>query len=192
MTSIAQPGTLPEYLASGLDLVLVGINPGMLSARRGHYFARRSSRFWPAFSRSRLSARVRAALGREALGPEDDLRLLAFGIGLTDLVGRATGNASQLSQAEFEAGAPRLRAKLEACRPRVACFHGVTAYRAFARYALGQPPRAIEVGPQAARLGATRLFVTPSPSAANAHFRPEDYVFWYDRLDAFLRESASE
>jgi TDG/mug DNA glycosylase family protein len=187
----AEPKTLPEYLGPGLELVLVGINPGLLSARLGHYFARGSNRFWPAFSRSRLSARVRAELGRELLRPEDDIRLLDFGIGLTDIVERPTSNASQLSQAEFAAGAPRLRARLEACAPDVACFHGVTAYRAFARYALGEPPRPIELGPQAARLGATRLFVTPSPSAANAHYRPDDYVVWYDRLDAFLREGAS-
>jgi len=51
--------TLPDYLQPGLDLVFVGINPGLYSVQRGHYFARSTSRFWPAFSASKLSERVR-------------------------------------------------------------------------------------------------------------------------------------
>src|SRR5262250_1081534 len=64
------PPTLPDYLRSGLDLVFVGINPGLYSARQGHYFARSTNRFWPAFTSSRLSASMRAALGVEVLRPE--------------------------------------------------------------------------------------------------------------------------
>lgn len=184
--------TLPDYLTQGLKLVLVGINPGLISARQGHYFARKTNRFWPAFSRSQLSAHVRAGLGRELLGPEDDSLLPAFGIGLTDLVKRPSGNAGELSRMEFEAEAPRLRARLENCAPRVAAFHGVTAYRAFARDALGQDARQIGLGAQAPRVGETRLFVIPNPSPANAHYRPEDYVVWYDRLDQFLQETYVE
>jgi TDG/mug DNA glycosylase family protein len=171
-----------------LELVLIGINPGLYSARQGHYFARKTNRFWSAFSQSHLSERVRAGLGRELLGAEDDWRLPEFGIGLTDLAKRPTGNASELSPTEFEAGAIALRAQLQACAPRIASFHGVTAFRAFARYALGEDARDAELGLQAQVLGATRLFVTPNPSPANAHYRPGDYVVWFDRLEALLRE----
>ena len=129
--------TLPDYLAPELALVFVGINPGLYSVRRGSYFARTTSRFWPAFSRSRLSASVRAALGRETLGPEDDSTLLSFGIGFTDVVKIPSGNASELSPADFREGAPRLLSRLETYRPATACFHGLTAFRPFARYALG-------------------------------------------------------
>ena len=181
--------TLPDYLAAGLDIVFVGINPGLYSVARGHYFARRTSRFWPAFSRSRLSAHVRIALGRETLCPEDDAALLALGIGFTDVVKVATRNAAELRLADFHEWAPRLLARLQAYQPRVACFHGVTAYRAFARYALGAEQVPADLGPQPHRVGETGLFVVPNPSAANAHFGRADQIAWYDRLAEFLQQA---
>jgi len=180
--------TLPDYLAPGLDLVFAGINPGLYSAQRGHYFARPTSRFWPAFSRSRLSDRVRGGLGREILRPEDDATLLAWGIGFTDVVKVATRNAAELRPADFQTWAPRLWARLERYRPRVACFHGVTAYRGFARYALDRDEAGVGLGPQPIGVGETHLFVVPNPSPANAHFSLVDQVGWYDRLAEFLRE----
>jgi TDG/mug DNA glycosylase family protein len=68
----------------------------------------------------------------------------------------------------------------------VAAFHGLMAYRAFARYGLGAPNERAVLGLQLVSIGETRLFVVPNPSPANAHFRPSDYVLWYDRLAAFL------
>src|SRR6266404_5456243 len=73
------PPTLPDLLRSGLDLVFVGINPGLYSARQGHYFARRTNRFWPAFSLSILSAAARRALDVLTLVPEHDGALLDHG-----------------------------------------------------------------------------------------------------------------
>jgi double-stranded uracil-DNA glycosylase len=181
--------TLPDYLRPGLTVVFVGINPGLYSVRQGHYFARSTNRFWPAFSSSRLSAPVRAALAPERLGPDDDARLLDFGFGFTDVVKIASGNAAALTPADYAEWAPRLLRRLEVYAPGVACFHGVTGYRAFARHALGDPRPDVALGPQARRLGATRLFVAPNPSPANAHFRLEDQVAWYDRLAAFLEET---
>ena len=180
--------TLLDYLAPGLRLVFVGINPGLYSVQRGHYFARSTSRFWPGFSRSTLSGPIRAALGRETLGPEDDGQLLAFGIGFTDVVKVPSRNASQVHPADFREWAPKLLARLERYRPEVACFHGLTAYRAFARYALEEPKASFELGSQPRRLGQTRLYVVPNPSPANAHFRLEDQVAWYDRLAEFIAE----
>lgn len=178
--------TLPDYVAPGMRLLLIGINPGLYSVQRGRYFARRTSRFWPAFSRSRLSAEARALLRRDALGPEDDARLLDVGIGFTDVVKVPSSNASQVTPALFAEWAPRLLARIEALQPRVAAFHGVTAYRAFARYALEEPKPLHGLGAQERRIGQTRLFVVPNPSPANAHFRPEDQTAWYDRLADFL------
>src|SRR5690349_15093015 len=104
--------TLPDYLAPGLELVLIGINPGLYSVERGHYFARPTSRFWPAFSQSSLSARIRASLGREILRPEDDGALLACGIGFTDVVKVPSRNAAEVSSADFRTWAPRLLRRL--------------------------------------------------------------------------------
>ncbi len=88
--------TLPDHLASGLDLIFVGINPGIHSVNQEHYFAKPTNRFWSALSQSVLSAKIRLALGRDVLGPTDDEKLLAFGIGFTDVVKRPSRRASDL------------------------------------------------------------------------------------------------
>lgn len=178
--------TLPDYLAPGMRLLLVGINPSVYSVRLGRYFARKTSRFWPAFSRSRLSAGVRAALGRDMLGPEDDARLLDFGIGFTDVAKVPSANAAHVTPALFAEWAPVLRRRIEQIQPHVAAFQGVTAYRAFERYGLGEPKSVAGLGAQATRIAFTRLFVVPNPSPANAHVRPADQVAWYDRLADFV------
>jgi TDG/mug DNA glycosylase family protein len=178
--------TLPDYLRVGLALVLVGINPGVNSVVRGHYFASPWSRFWPAFSRSRLGAPIRRSLGVTVLGPEHDERLLDFGIGFTDVVKRPTLNASGLSPRDFAQWAPRLGRRLRHYAPSVACFHGVTAYANFLRFARGQTRRRPVLGPQPEQLGRTRIFVVPNPSGANAHFTADDLARWYDRLADFV------
>ena len=178
--------TLPDYLQPGLDLVFVGINPGLYSVRQGHYFARSTNRFWPAFTASRLSRRVRDGLAVERLAPEHDGALLGFGIGFTDVVKRASGNAAELDPADFARWAPRLLQRLRRVAPRVACFHGLTAYRPFLALALGIDGRVPVLGPQPEVVGSTRLFVVPNPSPANAHFTLADQTTWYDRLADFL------
>src|SRR5215468_3685960 len=149
--------TLPDHLRPGLDLVFVGINPGLYSVQRGHYFARTTSRFWPAFSRSKLSERMRRELKLEQLLPEHDSQLPRFGIGLTDAVKRPSANASQLTPEDFATWTPVLLTKLRRYKPRVACFHGLTAYRPFHAFAFksaGAPPT---LGEQPETIGATRL-----------------------------------
>jgi double-stranded uracil-DNA glycosylase len=180
--------TLPDYLQPGLDLVFVGINPGLYSVRAGHYFARSTSRFWPAFSRSSLSEPIREALGVDPLRPEHDAVLLRFGIGFTDVVKRPSANAAGLSPRDFEEWAPRLLARLRRHRPRVACFHGLTAYRPFVRLALRRVDAVPVLGPQPEAIGATRLYVVPNPSPANAHVTPAEQTRWYDRLARFLED----
>jgi len=182
------PPTLPDLLRSGLDLVFVGINTGLYSARQGHYFARRTNRFWPAFSRSILSAVARRSLGVLALVAEHDAALLDHGFGFTDVVKRPTGNAAQLEPGELAAAAPLLLEKLAAHQPRVACFHGLTGYRPFARAVFGDAASAAALGIQPYTIGAMRLFVAPNPSPANAHFTLTDQADWYDRLAGFLTQ----
>jgi double-stranded uracil-DNA glycosylase len=182
--------TLPDYLRRGLDLVFIGINPGLYSVARGHYFARPTTRFWPAFSRSTLSAGIRASLGRDRLGPEDDRTLLRFGIGFTDVVKVPSRSARDLSPRNYREWAPRLLDRLQTFRPNLACFHGLTGYRAFARFALREPARGWRLGLQPVRVGRTRLLVVPNPSPANAHFQARDYIAWYDRVARLLARRA--
>jgi TDG/mug DNA glycosylase family protein len=178
--------TLPDYLRLGLDLVFVGINPGLYSVQRGHYFARSTSRFWPAFSASKLSERVRRAIGTDTLRPEQDAELPCFGIGFTDVVKRASANAADLRARDFAQWVPRLLEKLQRYQPRVACFHGLTAYRPFLKFALRSADPVTMLGRQRETVGATRLYVVPNPSPANAHFTLTDQTAWYDRLADFL------
>jgi TDG/mug DNA glycosylase family protein len=174
---------LPDLLRNGLDIAFIGINPSIISASQGHYFARRTNRFWPCFSRSTLSIRAREGLGVDMLGPTHDHALLAFGIGFTDIVKRPSANAAGLGRAEFDAGAAQLVSKLRRCHPRIACFHGMTAYRPFHRTLMpGSVEHGPELGPQPLMLGRTQLFVVPNPSPANAHFTPAEQTDWYDRL----------
>jgi double-stranded uracil-DNA glycosylase len=176
-------GTLPDLLRPELKIVFVGINPSLFSAQRGHYFARTTNRFWPCFSRSILSLEVRLALGVEILKPEHDRALPDYGFGFTDLVKRPTARADQLDPAEFVAGVGELTAKLARDKPRIACFHGITGFRAVHRAlaANASPP---QLGEQPWRLGPSRLFVIPNPSPANAHATPAQQTAWYDRLAA--------
>jgi double-stranded uracil-DNA glycosylase len=187
MTTAYDFPTLPDYLRPGLDLVFVGINPGLYSVRKGHYFARKTSRFWPAFTASRLSERIRLELGLETLQPEHDSLLIQFGIGLTDVIKRPSSNAGDLEPSEFVEWAPVLLGKIRRYAPRVACFHGLTGFRPFLRIALNCCDRSPLLGPQPEVIGKTRLYVVPNPSPANAHFTIAEQISWYHRLADFLR-----
>ncbi len=182
------PDTLPDLLRDHLDVVFVGINPSLFSVAQGHYFARRSNRFWPCFSRSVLSEVARRALGVERLEPQHDVALPAHGFGFTDLVKRASARAGDLTPREFAAGVAVLLTKLERHRPRMACFHGMTGYRHVLREFTPAASMAT-LGPQPLYLGVTRCFVVPNPSGANAHFTPADQTRWYDRLAGELDRS---
>ena len=149
--------TIPDVLpAAGkpLHVLFCGINPSLYSAATGWHFARPGNRFWPALHLSGFTPR--------RLAPAEQDLLAGYGLGITNLVARATAQASELDPAELSAGAKRLAALIAARRPRVLAVAGVTAYRtAFAR------PRAT-IGPQPGPLGAAQVWVLPNPSGLNA------------------------
>lgn len=179
------PATLSDLLREGLDVVFVGINPSLYSVAQGHYFARKTNRFWPCFSRSVLSAAARRALHVERLEPMHDAALMQYGFGFTDVAKRPSARADELTPAELSAGVVQLLEKLRRYAPRVACFHGVTGYRFVHRVLAPDDPRPV-LGLQRAVLGRTQLFVAPNPSPANAHFTPAQQTEWYDRLSGYL------
>jgi double-stranded uracil-DNA glycosylase len=183
--------TLPDHLRRGLDVVFVGINPGTYSVSRGHYFARTTSRFWPGFSASRISANMRRALGVDKLAPEHDMLMTKFGFGFTDVVKKPSGNASELDVEDFVEWGPVLLEKLRRYKPQVACFHGLTAYRPFLKLVLKSDVRPL-LGAQPQVIGDTRVFVVPNPSPANAHFTVKDQAEWYDRLADFVAVGARD
>jgi TDG/mug DNA glycosylase family protein len=180
--------TLPDYLRPGLDLVFIGINPGLYSVQQGLYFARTTSRFWPAFSASALSEPMRRVLGTDRVYANHDFQLPLFGIGLTDIVKRPSANAAELTASDFERWVPSLVEKLKRYAPRVACFHGLTGYRPFLSRVIPNVRRRPTLGSQPDLLGKTRVYVVPNPSPANAHFTLADQTGWYDRLAEFVAD----
>ena len=173
--------TLPDYLRPGLDIVLIGLNPSTRSVEAGHYFANPRNRFWRAISASGL-------IGRE-VGPEDDAALLDLAIGFTDVVKRATPQASGLTAADYRRDAPLLREKLLEYAPAIACFHGATGYRAYLRYAEDNKNTGkIELGRQSHAIGDSKVFVLPNPSPANARYSLQDLTSWYDELNRLREE----
>lgn len=153
----------------------------------GHYFARPQNRFWPAFSASRLGQPICRALGVERLRPEHDELLPDFGIGLTDVVKIPSVSASSVTPEMYREGVPRLCQTIRECRPRLVVFHGMTGYRPFLRFGLGQSARQLEWGAQPYELEGIPLYVLPNPSGANAHFKPAELVGGYDRLADYLK-----
>jgi double-stranded uracil-DNA glycosylase len=149
------PDVLPEPGAV-FRVLFCGINPGLYSAATGWHFARPGNRFWPALQLSGFTPR--------RLAPCEQDLLPGFGLGITNLVARATAQAAELSSAELRAGAEQLAALVTKYRPRIVAIAGVTAYRT----AFGHPRAS--TGPQPVRLGGARLWVLPNPSGLNAHW----------------------
>jgi TDG/mug DNA glycosylase family protein len=151
--------TLPHYLRPGLRLVFIGYNPGIDSARAGHYYARPGNVFWKQLSASGLVAR--------AVSPFDDSTLMdEAGIGFTDLCERPTLRAQHLTRDEHRAGAQRLLAELVEYRPRIAVFSGKGIYQLFARHALGIAPSELAnrpYGEQPERIGRAQSTVDNRP-----------------------------
>ena len=179
---LSETRTLPDLLKPGLNLVFVGLNPSEYSAREGHYFANPRNRFWTSFNRSSL---LPPALGRECF-PGDDSALLDHGIGFTDVVKRPTPQGSALKAADYRRWAPLLLGKLLQCQPRLVCFHGQMAYKAYLQYA-ERDKASPELGLQERNIGSSPVFVVPNPSPANARYSVAALTDWYNEVSATLQ-----
>ncbi|WP_398859404.1 G/U mismatch-specific DNA glycosylase [Streptomyces chengmaiensis] len=154
--------------AGGLSVLFCGINPSLMSAATGCHFARPGNRFWPVLHLSGFTPR--------RLLPEEQHELLAYGLGITNVVARATARADELSDYELRTGGVALRAKVERLRPRWLAVVGVTAYRT----AFGD--RRARIGRQEGTIGDTRVWVLPNPSGLNAHWTAEAMAEEFRRL----------
>lgn len=174
------PKPLADVVAPGLDILFCGINPSMLSASRGHHFARPGNRFWPALHLARLTPR--------RLTPDEDRELLRYGLGITNVVARPTRTAAELSAAELREGAVALAELVARYRPRVLAVLGVTAWRT----AFERPKAAI--GRQPERVGGAEAWVAPNPSGLNARYQLPDLARCYAELGSRdgVRRSHSE
>lgn len=159
--------TLPDYLENDLDIVFIGLNPGLYSARIGHYYANKANRFWKALSASGLVP--------EPVGPQDDAHLLSWGIGLTDIVKRPTRGIDELSRAEFRRGAETLHKKIARYAPRNVCFNGLVGYR----LCCGNDAT---LGDRTHHFAGAHAFGVPSTSPRNARYTLDDLVSAFRNL----------
>ncbi len=150
-----------DLIGPGLRLLIVGINPGLWTAATGTHFAHPGNRFYPAL----LAAGIIEHPIDPGAGMTDADRehLMARGIGLTNLVRRATVKASELSAEELQAGGEQLRATIRRTSPAVVAIAGITAYRT------GFGARRAVPGRQPEDLEGAELWVVPNPSGLNAH-----------------------
>jgi TDG/mug DNA glycosylase family protein len=147
---------LDDLLEPGLRVLFCGINPGLYSAATGFHFARPGNRFWPALHRSGFTPTL--------LPASEQKTLLSYGLGITNIVARASARADALTPAELAAGGAILAGKVREFRPGWLAVLGVTAYRS----AFGD--KSVRVGPQPTTIGDTRVWVLPNPSGLNAHY----------------------
>ena len=159
---------LPDVIAPDLDILFCGINPSLMSAERGHHFARPGNRFWPAIHLAGLTPRL--------FTPDEDRELLTHGLGITNVVARPTRAAAELTPEEVR--------ERSGCAGRTG--GGVPAAGA------GRPrrdgladgfgrPRAV-VGRQPERVGGADTWVVPNPSGLNAHVQVADLARIYRQL----------
>lgn len=148
---------LPDLVGPDLRVLFCGINPGQLSGELGLHFARRGNRFWKLLNAGGFTDGV--------LDPADQQVLPELGIGITNLVGRVTVAASELTVAELRKGATRLEAKVRVLKPACVAVLGLHAYRvAFRRPEAG-------IGLQPERVGGVSTWLLPNPSGLQARYQ---------------------
>jgi TDG/mug DNA glycosylase family protein len=164
--------TLPDFVGPGMRVLVCGLNPSVISADAGFGFAGPNNRFWPAAIGSGL---IDAGARRQPL------RVLADRVGMTDLVKRATPGASELSRAEYRAGAARVARLVSWLSPGVTLFVGLDGWRA-AVNRLAQP------GLQPEPFGGAPAYVMPSTSGRNARTNLAQLI---EHMDAARRLAAT-
>lgn len=166
--------TVPDLYGEEVRLLVVGINPGLWTAATGTHFCHPTNRFYPALREAGLvDWAIDPGVGLTEVQRRD---LVDRGIGITNLVSRATARAGELERSELQAGADRLSTLSFELAPSVIAIAGVTAYRA----AFGRPQAVL--GEQAERVGDARLWVIPNPSGLNAHVTTTGMARWLSQV----------
>jgi TDG/mug DNA glycosylase family protein len=165
------PSDVPDVLAPGLKAIFCGINPGRVSAAARAHFANPRNDFWRLLHDAGLTPRL--------LDPDEQWELPSYGYGITNAAYRTTPGSGDLRRADFAGAAERLERIAAELEPRAIAFVGKEAYRG----AFGERP---SLGLQKRRLGATRLYVVPSTSPANAAVPYAERLRWFRLLAKML------
>jgi TDG/mug DNA glycosylase family protein len=162
---------VPDVLSPGLKAIFCGINPGRVSAAARAHFANPRNDFWRLLHDSGLTPKL--------LEPDEQFELPRYGYGITNAAYRTTPGSGDLRRGDFAGSAERLEALARELAPGVIAFVGKEAYRG----AFGE--RAA-MGLQKRKLAATRLYVLPSTSPANAAVPYAERLRWFRRLARLL------
>ena len=166
------PDLVPDDPAA-LRLLFVGINPGLWTAAAQAHFAHPGNRFFKALHAAGITPRVLDV--SSGFDEQSRTALVGRGIGITNLVERATARADELAAEELRAGAASLEAKVRAWKPRVVAMVGLGAYRTAFRQ-----PRA-PIGRQSERWAGAEMWALPNPSGLNAHYQLHELAALYRR-----------
>lgn len=167
----ARDKELRDLIKKDLTVLFCGINPGLYSAATGFHFARPGNRFWPALFNGGFTPRL--------LQPNQEKELLSLGYGITNIASRATNAASELNNEELIEGAKALSKKVKKYTPKIVAILGITAFKtAFER------PSA-NYGLQNEKLEDSFVWLLPSPSGLNAHFKPSELAKVFRQLKEF-------
>lgn len=159
---------LPDLLVPGLTVVFCGLNPGLESALEQKPFFNRSNRFWRTLFLSGFTT--------VEIDPDDHVRILQFGCGMTTAVQRATSSAQDVSVEEYRSAAQALEAKILQCSPKYIAFLGKSAYAAITEQ------RNVAWGLQPNSFGGAQVWVLPNPSGRNRSFTLSRLVEAYQLL----------
>lgn len=176
----------------GMDtcrLLVVGINPGLWTAKVGAPFARPGNRFWPALHEAGITPRLVDA--RDGLSDADLGMLAEAGLGFTNVVARATARAGELTDDEIRAGGRVLAEKVTRQRdlrggPEIVMVAGIGAFRT-AFGAKTPSGGKVGVGKQEKAIGGAETWVVPNPSGLNAHETVESLARAYREAWSRLR-----
>lgn len=163
--------TLPDLVAPGLRVLFCGINPGLYTAAIGHHFGRPGNRFWKVLHLAGFTERQ--------LSPFEERRLLDAGVGVTNIVPRATAAAAELGGEELREGVARVERLVCEQRPRVVAFLGMQAYRMAVRR-----PRAA-MGRQEQRICDSVVWLLPNPSGLQARYQLAEMVELFGEMRSF-------
>ncbi len=142
--------TLADTVGSSMRLLVCGLNPSLTAADTGVGFATPGNRFWPAALAGGLASRDRDPVHA----------LTGHGMGMTDLVKRATRAADELSADEYRDGVERVDRLVHWLRPGAVCFVGLAGWRAVV-------DRKATAGVQHHTIGGRPVYVMPSTSGLN-------------------------
>ena len=164
----AYGAVIPDLVGPGIRVLLVGINPSLYSGWTATHFARPGNRLWRTLHEAGFTDR--------RLHPSESEAILAAGLGITNLVVRATARADELTDAEVRAGVRPLGALVRRWTPAWVAFLGISTYRV----ALDAPRAA--VGRQPGEFEGAGVWVLPNPSGLNAHYQQPALTAAYAEL----------